>query len=431
MLKATPFVVGSLLLLLLTPSSGPALCQTAANRTGGPTFASIMKPASTTVATGLTATVSPTAPGWGPTRDVFTRWDSPVFTHSLTPHAYGTLTAESNKKAPKPEVGAEYVAGNSFYKNADVEFTVTGRQFAIRYLAAQATDAMAWVDDQPVAAQPFDTPDYTEPASFRWLTITLDQPRTVKVRFAGPSVFSGVEHDSLDPVTFSKAPDRFTLGVVGDSYYESTIGDGWKSSAAPVELSTLTGFRVWSMAQGGTGYLNDSTGEKLKGNAGYPGHYATPYGSKQRIQEIADAPIDALLVNGSINDGPPFTRLQHRKAVKDFLDDVHRVRPDLPIVLVGVEPVAFWYAPDVPLKHFLDREENLLCEMRTHPQVRGVVQSYRENWLTGTGYIDHKMHDGNQDEYIGKDWIHPTAAGVAFYQRKVVAALRTMTLGTD
>ncbi|RYJ01098.1 MAG: SGNH/GDSL hydrolase family protein, partial [Actinomycetales bacterium] len=387
-----------------------------------------MKPASTTVAPGLTASVSPTAPGWGPTRDVFTRWDSPVFTHSLTPEPYGTLMASSSGKAPDPEVGAEYVAGNSFFKNADVEFTVTGRQFTIRYLAAQATDAMAWVDDQPVAAQPFDTPDYTELGSFRWLTITLDRPRTVKVRFAGPAVFSGVEHDSQDPVRLSKAPRRYTLGVVGDSYYESTIGDGWRSSAAPVELSTLTGFRVRNLAQGGTGYLNDATGAALKGDFGVPGHYATPYGSEQRLAEIADAPVDALLVNGSINDGPPFTRLQHRKAVKDFLDDVHRVRPELPIVLVGVEPVVFWYAPDVSLKPFLDLEENLRCEMRTHPQVRGVVQPYRENWLTGTGYVDRPMHDGNQDEYIGKDWIHPTAAGVAFYQRKVVAALRTMTL---
>ena len=426
-MRTAPFVTCALVVLLLVPSGAPALCETAPDRTGGPTFGSIMRPASTTLASGVRAWVGEEDPLAG--RGDLTRWSSPVFQHSLVPHAYGTLASASSGKPPRPEVGAEYVAGNSTFKNADVEFRVTGRRFVIRYLAAQQTDAMVWVDGRPIRSRPFTTPDFSDSGSLRWLSVVLDSPRTVTVRFAGPAVFGGVETDPGEPTSLSAPAPRFTLGVVADSYYESTINEGWRSTAPAVELSTLTGFRIWNLAQGGTGYLNDTTGAALRGDGGLPGHYATPYGSAQRIREIARAPIDALLVNGSINDGPPFTRLQHRLAVKRFLDDVHRVRPELPVVLVGVEPVAFWGAPDVPLKHFLDLEQNLRCEMRTHPQVRAVVQSYRENWLTGTGAIGHPRRDGNQDRFIGKDWIHPTTAGVIFYQRKVATALAAVTMG--
>ncbi|KQY55852.1 hypothetical protein ASD11_15245 [Aeromicrobium sp. Root495] len=428
-MKVALAALGVLALLLLAPADAPLLCRTVPDRTGGPTFASLMTPYATSPAPDVSASVSDTAPGWGPERDVLTRWDAPVFTHSVDPQPFGTLNATATANEPRPDIGAEYVTGNALFKNADVEFRMTGQVFAVRYLAVQATDAMVWIDGRPVADRPFETIDTTPTGSFRWLTVRLASPRTVTVRFAGPAVFTGVEHDRRDPVRLSEAPDRFTIGVVGDSYYESTIGDGWRSSAAPVELATQTGFRVRSLAQGGTGYLNDGTGPGLTGSFGLPGHYATPYGSSKRLAQVVDAPIDALLVNGSINDAPPFGAEQQRAAVDDFLDAVRRARPDLPIVLVGVEPVSYGGAPDVSLRPLLLLERNLRCAMRDRPQVRGVVEPYRENWLTGTGYVDGPRGDGNQDTYIGRDWIHPSAAGVAYYQRKVVAALRPMTTG--
>lgn len=175
--------------------------------------------------------------------------------------------------------------------------------------------------------------------------------------------------------------------------------------------------------------MNDGTGAALSGTFGLPGHQASPYGSSQRLAQVVEAPIDALLVNGSLNDGPPFSLDQQRRALDEFLAAIRRERPGLPIVLVGIEPVSYGGAPDVTLRPFLDLERNLRCALRTHPQVRGVIEPYRENWLTGTGYVDGPRGDGNQDRYIGKDWIHPTAAGVAYYQRRVVAALRSMSLG--
>ena len=38
-------------------------------------------------------------------------------------------------------------------------------------------------------------------------------------------------------------------------------------------LSTLTGFRVWNLSEGGTGYVNAA------GGRGAPGYQSSPYGS--------------------------------------------------------------------------------------------------------------------------------------------------------
>ena len=65
------------------------------------------------------------------------------------------------------------------------------------------------------------------------------------------------------------------------------------------------------MAQGGTGYLNngsDPVGETFDDLAAH-----SAYGSDERIDAVADAPIDALLVNGFINDGG-FSVADHRAA---------------------------------------------------------------------------------------------------------------------
>ena len=131
------------------------------------------------------------------------------------------------------------------------------------------------------------------------------------MRFAGPTIFTGVDIDQSDPATITAAPDPFTIGVVADSYYDtSTTPNSYASSAAAL-LHTKTGFRVWDMAQYGTGYLNDASAPAMNGTVGYPGYYASPFGSDARIARLAAAPIDALVVNGSINDGLFFSPAQH------------------------------------------------------------------------------------------------------------------------
>jgi lysophospholipase L1-like esterase len=240
------------------------------------------------------------------------------------------------------------------------------------------------------------------------------------VRFAGPPHFAGVEMPAAERGVVRATRPRFTLGVVSDSFYEPSPDPGSMSSSAAPTLTTLTGFRVWNLAQGGSGYLNpgsDPLGRTFADLAG-----TSPYGSESRIEAVGRAPLDALLVNGSINDAD-FGVAEHRAAVDDFLTAVENQAPTLPIVVVGLEPISTARIPDGPTGKLAAMNENLRELAKQHRNVVGFIDPYTPNWFTGTGSTRNPTGEGNQDRYIGVDGVHPNGAGQAFYQRKVVAEL--------
>lgn len=394
------------------------------------TFGDVIQPESTTVlpASEATVTFSAAPPDWI-AHNTFVRWDTPgAFAHSLDPVPYGTLNAAANPGGvPRPTVGGEYHLNNSLYKYADVSFTVTGRKFAIRYWTYGVSDAMVWIDGHPAAADPFVGSDPGGKGAWNWLIVSRDSDAPATVRLAGPITFSGVDYDASDSVTVT-ATDRFTLGVVSDSMFETVPYDPRPATNGPGQtLSTLTGFRVWNMAEGGTGYINDGTGAALSGDSGYPGHKASAFGSARRIASIASAPIDALLVNGSLNDRL-WTTSAHRAAMDAFLNDVAEVRPDLPIILVSLEPLSFFGVRDQEYAHYRALNANFAPVAAAHSNVVGLIDPYTADWITGTGSTDNQMHDGNQDQYVGSDGIHLNSAGQAYYQGRITDELRPMSL---
>jgi len=401
-----------------TPPSGPV------------TFGDLMRPASPTALPASVASVTFTdqQPPWFST-NTFVRWDTPgAFTHSLDPVPYGTLhSAAHDENFFRPDVGGEYHLNNSFYKYADVSFTVTGKQFAVRYWTYQKSDAMLWIDGIPASTEPFVGRDPGGKGQWNWLVVSRSSSDPVTVRLAGPMVFSGVDFDARTDVTVYAAP-QFTLGVVSDSMFE-TMSDARPSyQGAASMLSTLTGFRVWNMAEGGTGYVNE--GSAATGPIGYPGHLSSRFGSDRRIATIADAPIDALLVNGSLNDRFWSADAQ-REAVDEFLDKVAAVRPDLPIVLVTLEPLSFSDVDDQAYSLYKAQNANLLAAAATHPNVVGVIDPYTADWITGTGSTVHPAGDGNQDQFTGPDGVHLTPAGQAYYQGRIADELRPMLSRRD
>ncbi len=387
------------------------------------TFGELMRPASTQVVPPTVASVTALdhAPAWSDTAKLI-RWDTPgAFTHSLDPKPALTMfSANYGQDVSSAALGAEYNTGNITLQNADVSFVVTGRKFAVRYLTSQSSDAMVWIDGAPVSADPIVGKDAGGYGQFNWVEVKLPATKTVTVRFAGPTLFTGVDIDESDPATISAAPAPFTIGVVADSYYDSsTTPNSYASSAAAV-LHTKTGFRVWSMAQYGTGYLNDASAPVMHGKVGHPGHYASPFGSDARIARLAAAPIDALVVNGSINDGLFFTPAQHLAAVEAYVTRVAAVRPDLPIVLIGIEPVKLGRAlTAAETADFDAKTQNLKSMVDRHRNVVGFIDPYTEQWLTGTGSTKSPTGVGNQDTYIGQDETHLTDTGQDFYQALV------------
>ncbi len=381
----------------------------------------------TGVAPASTATVtfSASQPSWYAHRREI-RWDDPTaFAHSLNPTPYGTLfSAREGTNHIRSWIGAEYSSHNSVAKNADVSFTVTGKKFAIRYWTVKDSDAMVWLDGVPTAATPYEGVDTKGSGTWNWFLVSRSSSGPVNVRFAGPLVFTGVDVEASEPLTVNAAP-RFTLGIISDSMFES-LGTIEPVTQAPGPmLSTLTGFRVWNMAEGGTGYLNDATGAALRGGSGYPGHLTSPFGSDRHIASIASAPIDALLVNGSIND-LHWSPAAHRAAIDTFLDRVAAVRPDLPVVLVGLEPLSYNNTRDQTDPRFKALNANYAAAAAAHSNVVGVIDPYTADWLTGTGNTVNPAGDGNQDQYIGSDGIHFNAAGQAYYQGRIADELRPM-----
>ena len=393
------------------------------------TLGDIMLPMKTNVVSPEDADVRfrDSRPRWGGLQEI--GWDEPgAFTYSLGPHANGTYR-EGRGGGPSDDTfpAAEFYLNNAVAKNADVTFTVKGRQFAIHYVTFGHSDAMVWIDGQRASVEPFTARDRKKKGADSWIEITLPEVRSVTIRFAGPFLFSGVAHPRDEQIAVKATPPRFTLGVVSDSFYEQNRERGSQSSSAALVLSTLTGFRTWNMAQGGTGYLNggdaDTPGFRVSELAG-----TSAYGSDERLDAVANAPIDALLVNGSINDYSLFSPAEYRLAVDRYLSMIEMRRPTLPIVLVGIEPLSRRGLPDEPVNEFVTMTNTLKDMATEHRNVVGFIDPYTPNWLTGTGSTAKPRGDGNQDQYIGEDGWHPNGAGQVFYQTQIVSELRKLPL---
>jgi hypothetical protein len=397
------------------------------------TFGDVMHPAASSRATTLGATFEARgeAPTWSPDRLV--RWDAAgAFTHSLTPHAAGTLSgANSATPSPNAATGAEYAVGNSVYKNADVSFDFTGTRFAVEYRSYTAGDAQIWIDGHPLSGSPIEAINKGSGASRNWIVVTLPSRQTVRVRFAGPLVFTGVHTPTADAAVVQAGATPFTLGVVSDSFYEVCYAGRCQSRSAAPTLASLTGFRIWNMAQAATGYINDGSGTyaaQTGDGHGYPGNHTSPYGSASRMAALRDAPIDAVLVNGTLNDQPVWTPAQHLAAVDTLIGKIETVRPDLPIVLVGIEPLYFAHAFSSRVSYYGALTANFAGMVGRHPHVVGFIDPYTNHWFTGSGSTANPRGDGNQDLYIGKDGIHPNGDGQAYYQGKIVDTLKDLPL---
>lgn len=408
----------------VTRTSDPVLVVGDPSTPSDMTFGDIIRPRSTEVIPESEATFTAIheLPSWG--KNKLTRWDqSGAFTHSLRPRAMGTLYSDYyGYNIANPSTGAEYVASNSTFKNADVEFQITATTFAINYKTYKRSDAMVWIDDQPISSTPIAGWDGTTngSGSRNWIVVTLPERKKVTVRFAGPLVFTGVDTPAADAAVISAARSRFTLGVDADSFFEPCYDTTCQSRSAAPTMSSLSGFRVWNMAEAATGYVNDGSGlfgRQTGDGKGVEGHHSSAFGSARRVEAIRTAPIDALLVSGSANDQKSWTPAQHRDAVDAFLSELERVRPNLPVILVGIQGIPYTRSA-TRFAHYKALNDNLAAMVETHPNVVGFIDGFTDPWFS----------DANFDQYIGFDGAHPNGEGQAYFQGRIVDELTEMPL---
>lgn len=392
----------------------------------GPRLAELMRPSSTTPLTTsqVRVAVTTTRPGW---RDLRRRWwyDRTAFTHAGRPVPFLTLaSAKSGSNIASAAKGGEYAGTNASVKNVDVTFTITARRFAIAFRGTRTHDAMVWLNGRPVAARPLRVQSSGDRTYvLNWVVVVLPARATTRVRFAGPLSFTGVDTPAGDKAVVKATPAPFTVGVVSDSMFDKCTQALCMSRAAVPTLGRLTGWRVWNLAEGGTGYLSRSSAPS------YGTFVPSVFGSDRRLAAVRRAPLDLLIVNGSFNDAPvaSYSAEAHRAAVDAYLDDLARLRPDLPVVLVGIEPLGRYQASYWDTR---SRAMNatLAATVGRHPNVIGFIDPYTDRWLTGTGSIVDPHGDGNQDVYVGTDGVHPSVAGVAYYVGRVVTGLREVRL---
>jgi len=377
------------------------------------TFGDVMHPMSTTPwpSDDLTVATGASRPDWGSVTR--TPWDAKgAFTYSANPRPAATATgaiAQHDDQAVFPGFSGSL-------QNADVSFTITAQHFALAFLGSREFDAMVWIDGRPIAGKPLfgdGDPHRTTP---NWISITLPRRAQVKVRLAGPLAFAGVDTPTRESAVVEATRPSLTLGVLSDSSYTFCAESGCMAESAAPMLSTLTGFRIWNLSERETGYLNPGTG-----GIADPG----TFGSRRRLTAVAQAPIDALLIGGSLNDA--LVPLQgYSKAVNRVLSTLAAKRPDLPVILVGLEPLLGQYQKPNWLARCAAMTAVLHAAAKRHPNVVGLIDPYSEKWFTGSGSIVSPQGDGNADRFIGLDGFHPSAAGVRFYQGRIAAALREL-----
>lgn len=377
------------------------------------TFGDVMRPLSTKpwTPTDLQVDSGATPPAWPDV--VRTRWDAKgAFTPSAQPRPAGTVIST----LPRPDDAAIFPGFGGSLFNGDVSFTITARHFAIATLGNRDTDAMVWVDSRPVATKPILGSGPADSTTPNWISVTLPKRKTVDVRVAGPLVFVGVDTPAGESAVVKATKPRLTLGVLADSEYTYCADRRCMAGAAGPTLAGLTGFRVWNLSERGTGYVNPGEGGKAN-----PG----TFGSERRLAALAQAPIDALMIGGSINDA--FVPLKgYHDAVDQLLTTLAKTRPNLPVVILGIEPLpgsmqtTYWRARCAVMTSVLR------SMAKRHKNVVGLIDPYTENWFTGSGSIAAPKGDGNADRFLGLDGIHPSVAGVRHFQGRVTAALRTL-----
>lgn len=361
-----------------------------------PTFGDLFKPSYPTMSpsTEVTATVET---GVG-------TWDGVgIFNPTSTPSIYDV--GEFNGIAHVfPSYGVVVdPSGQDAAKILDYETILIGDFAIFGYFHTGGQQTIrVWVDDEELP--PLSVTD----AGLVYVTLQFAEKGTYKIRVAG-LFFLGVFATNATQ-TFEKPTKRRALGVVSDSYYEQYAG----GDSVPQRLQTATGWSIWNMAEGGTGYINPGAGGTF-----------SKFGSAARLAALSTSLpyLDALLVNGSVNDRL-YTSSALQTAMETYFADVAAIAPTLPIVVVGYEPIHLTDATTVPSSHITAQQA--ACD--ASPNVVGYIDPFTEDWFTGTGNDSVPNNTGNQD-WLTRSDMHPNAKGCKLYAYLTAERMKPLKAG--
>lgn len=331
------------------------------------------------------------------TQGTYPNWDTinnAVLWSTQTNIDYNGIPIQFPTDATQALIANSGVGTDLLYKPIDMEWMHSGTTYFGLLVPAMGyvpDKIHIWVDDLEVSGSPFTLTS----VALNTVTITLPDTSSHKIRAAGHLMHSYFIRNNGGSISAVSAKKCF--GVIGDSYMEGLSYN--YHDAIPIWLRSYTGWKVWNMAQQGTGFMNPYI------NA------ASVFGSSTRLAQIKAAPIDALIVNGSINDQQNYSVAATTAAQLAFYNAVRAMKPDLPIIQILPEDSP-WFVTNVGDPTTLNNAMRAVAE--AHKSVVGVINPIQENWIYGTGNTGATNGTGNADTFITTDGVHPSPAGCKY-----------------
>ncbi len=291
--------------------------------------------------------------------------------------------------------GGAYTAGDRSAQPYTAEFVYEGSHFAFT-LDSYGSEYHLYVDDQPVTA----TPVSMGTAGGVYLHVPFAARGSYKIRLTigTGAILKGLFYERYDSVY--PAGRRLRLGVMGDSYSypanNTTVGfQYW--------MTALTGFDVYPLGQGGTGYINTGT----------PANGQVPFGHANRVALVNAYDLDALMIVGSINDSDVGLQPIATAAFAAYA----AARPNMPVIVAGPEPYDVFATP-------VATNNAVKAAALAAPNVIDFIDWYTDDWINGSGSTGAPAANGNADHIIGVDGVHPNLAGYKFLGRMFTEAIR-------
>jgi lysophospholipase L1-like esterase len=298
------------------------------------------------------------------------------------------------------------ITGSSAFLPYVAEFETDAQELEILTLGAAAQYRLR-VNGQYVGLEAAQGPPAD--GSFYWLDLAFpDRQRRAIALESFVMPFGGLAIGPQDQLYRPRAPLGPRCIVLGDSYTEGLL-------CYAQRLAGLLGWEVWSSGVGGTGYINPGPTGRVK------------FRDRVESDVIAHYP-DLVIVAGGLNDGGYPSSELYSEALALY-DTILTNLPSAKLVVVGP-----WWPSGIAADYILaarDTLEEAASERNLDfidPIVATNVQQINVGWITGAGNVANPAGDGNADQYISADGVHPTDLGHQYLAVKMAERLGNITL---
>jgi lysophospholipase L1-like esterase len=327
---------------------------------------------------------------------------------------YTGMSTTPNLNAPTAWANAAPYALAWQYTGAAFDLHVDGNGASYRFL----------IDGQFATAAP------------QTVTATDDLPHYLHVAFSSAGshtiVLETANYFALDGLVTSETDTLAPAAsagprviVLGDSFTEGQDGTGDVLPSYVEQLGLRLGWQdIWASGSGGTGYLNP--GPAGSGREAFAGRLQ---------QDVLQYRPDVVIVAGGFNDVPAYPADAIGAQASHVLQTIRTQLPHTTLIVLGpwgaggTVPSALAAARDA-IQTAAAPYADLFIDLFTG-------QSYRYGqplgpatgrWITGTGNAGQPHGDGNADQYIAADGVHPTLAGHAYLGQRLADALLAANL---